>query len=221
MKLAYPELAAVFETGKGYIPTLVVENRGLMRKILCDIAGQLDGNQGFAVVSDKDEPLEISRYVELLQNFTPFSVNQKPLITKILSLIEKKTQEPENFMQAQSMVQRVEAWILDMGQELPCEIECTKLSIGSILKAAGIEIVSDQQYSLEQLVEYMELVRDLEREKLFVLVNIRSYYDDQEVTALLRTLLDHDLHVMLLDSYAGNVLVGENRWTVDEDLCEF
>ena len=95
------------------------------------------------------------------------------------------------------------------------------MSVGSILKAAGIEIVSDQQFPLEQLVEYMELVRDLEREKLFVLVNIRSYYDDQEITVLLRTLLDHALHVMLLDSYAGNVLVGEKRWTVDEDLCEF
>ena len=67
----------------------------------------------------------------------------------------------------------------------------------------------------------MELVRELERDKLFVLVNIRSYYDDHEVTALLRTLLDHDLYVLLLDSYAGNVLVGEKRWTVDEDLCEF
>lgn len=221
MKLAYPELTAVFETGKGYIPTLVIENRCLMRKILCDIAEQLNGNQGLTVVSDGDEPLEISRYVELLQNFTPFSMNQKPLITKIISLIEKKAQEPENFMRTQALVQRMEAWILDMGQELPCEIECTKMSVGSILKAAGIEIVSDQQFPLEQLVEYMELVRDLEREKLFVLVNIRSYYDDQEITVLLRTLLDHALHVMLLDSYAGNVLVGEKRWTVDEDLCEF
>lgn len=221
MKLAYPELSTVFETGKGYIPTLVIENRCFMRKILCDIAGQLDGNQGFTVVSDRDKPLEISRYVELLQNFAPFSMNQKPLITKILSLIEKKAQEPEHFMGAQAVVQRVEAWILDMGQDLPCEIECTKLGVGSILKAAGIEIVSDQQYPLEQLVEYMELVRDLEREKLFVLVNIRSYYDDQEMTVLLRTLLDHDLQVLLLDSYAGTVLVGEKRWTIDEDLCEF
>ena len=200
---------------------MVIENRCFMRKILCDIAEQLDGNQGFTVVSDRDEPLEISRYVELLQNFAPFSMNQKPLITKILSLIEKKAQEPEHFMRAQAVVQRVEAWILDMGQDLPCEIECTKLGVGSILKAAGIEIVSDQQYPLEQLVEYMELVRDLEWEKLFVLVNIRSYYDDQEMTVLLRTLLDHDLQVLLLDSYAGTVLVGEKRWTIDEDLCEF
>lgn len=200
---------------------MVIENRCFMRKILCDIAEQLDGNQGFTVVSDRDEPLEISRYVELLQNFAPFSMNQKPLITKILSLIEKKAQEPEHFMRAQAVVQRVEAWILDMGQDLPCEIECTKLGVGSILKAAGIEIVSDQQYPLEQLVEYMELVRDLEREKLFVLVNIRSYYDDQEMTVLLRTLLDHDLQVLLLDSYTGTVLVGEKRWTIDEDLCEF
>ena len=145
MKLAYPELTAVFETGKGYIPTLVIENRCLMRKFLCDIAGQLNGNQGLTVVSDGDEPLEISRYVELLQNFAPFSVNQRPLITKILSLIEKKAQEPENFMRTQALVQRVEAWILDMGQELPCEIECTKLSISSILKTAGNEIVSEQQ----------------------------------------------------------------------------
>jgi CRISPR type II-A-associated protein Csn2 len=223
MKLAHPDISAVLDTDihPGKIPTLVIENRKFLREFLADISGQLAGDQGNTVLSRHNTPVEISRYLELLHCFTPFSCNEKALLTKITALLEKEAMGEEHYMETQRLLQRVETYVYTLAQDLPCEISCTKLGPGSLLKSAGLEIVWDGRFPLEQLVEYMELVRELDREKLFLLVNLRSYYSDEETALLLDTLIDHDLQAILLDSHAGKLLPQEDRWTIDEDLCEF
>ena len=108
-----------------------------------------------------------------------------------------------------------------MAQDFPVEVVCAKLTPASIIKSAGIEIVSESSYPLEQLIDYMDLVREIDKDKLFLLVNLRSYFDDSETEALFRTILDHEFHVILIDSYAGEILPCEKRRTVDDDLGEF
>lgn len=96
-----------------------------------------------------------------------------------------------------------------------------KLSIGSVIKAAGIGIADDYENDLERLLDYMELVRELERDKLFVLVNLRSYYSDADLNTFLDTVLQHAFQVLLIDGASRKLLQNEQRITVDADLCEF
>lgn len=96
-----------------------------------------------------------------------------------------------------------------------------KLSIGGVIKAAGIGIADDYENDLERLLDYMELVRELERDKLFVLVNLRSYYSDADLNTFLDTLLQHAFQVLLIDGASRKLLQNEQRITVDADLCEF
>ena len=65
------------------------------------------------------------------------------------------------------------------------------------------------------------MTRELERDKFFVLVNLRGFYSDEEVTAFFRSVLDHSLCVLLVDSVSKALLPLEKRVTVDADLCEF
>ena len=67
----------------------------------------------------------------------------------------------------------------------------------------------------------MDLTRELEREKLFVFVNLRSYYSDEEMSRFFSSVLDHEFHVFMVDSIDRPVLPLEARVTVDGDLCEF
>lgn len=96
-----------------------------------------------------------------------------------------------------------------------------KLSIGGVIKAAGIGIADDYENDLERLLDYMELVRELERDKLFVLVNLRSYYSDADLNTFLDTVLQHAFRVLLIDGASRKLLQNEQRITVDADLCEF
>ena len=65
------------------------------------------------------------------------------------------------------------------------------------------------------------LVREFDREKLFFLVNLRSWYPDETVELFLQSALGHGHKIMLIDSCDYPRLPSERRVTVDIDLCEF
>lgn len=67
----------------------------------------------------------------------------------------------------------------------------------------------------------MELVREFDRGKLFVLVGLRSSFLDDSVELFLRSVLNHCYRVLLLDSVTKEKLPHEKRLTIDNDLCEF
>ena len=73
----------------------------------------------------------------------------------------------------------------------------------------------------EKILDYMELVRELEREKLFILVNIRSYFNDETMEKFIETVLLHDHKILMLESQSRKRLTRTQRLTIDSDLCEF
>ena len=52
---------------------------------------------------------------------------------------------------------------------------------------------------LERLTDYMELVREFDRDKLFVLLNLRSYFTDTQISAFLKTISINRYHILLID----------------------
>lgn len=73
----------------------------------------------------------------------------------------------------------------------------------------------------EKLIDYMELVREFDRDKLFVTVNMRGFFVDAEMAAFMETVVSHGYHLLMLESRAYDILPLENRITIDEDLCIF
>ena len=73
---------------------------------------------------------------------------------------------------------------------------------------------------LERLLDYMELVRSYERDKLFVFVNLRSFFADDPIRSFLRTAIDHQLTLLLVDAWDHPRLPEETRLIIDKDLCE-
>lgn len=115
----------------------------------------------------------------------------------------------------------LENYIAELAFDLPCDLLCGKMNMGSILKAAGLEFCDDYDSDLERFLDYMEITRELERNKLFVFVNLRSFYPDADIQTFIDTAVGHEYCVLLVDSSAHTLLPNENRTTVDADLCEF
>lgn len=67
----------------------------------------------------------------------------------------------------------------------------------------------------------MELVREFDRDKLFFTVNLRSYIDDDEAELFMKTVIDHDFKIVMIENKEYNKLKHELRMTIDADLCEF
>ena len=220
MKLAYPEIQKVFDTEEQCINSVVIENQQLFLEFCSDLYMQTQGFEGKTVLSANDKPMEIAKNLELLNQFVPFEINRKNLITKLNSAAEKIAVSPEFYEATMSELSGVERYLFELINELSGNVECAKLSISAIIKAAGLQFEDNYDSLCEKVIDYMELVRAYDKSKLFVLVNFRSYAPDSECELFLDTVHRQQFDVIMLENTEHPLLKNETRYIIDKDLCE-
>ena len=221
MKLVYENMEHILRLGDGYVVELIIENKKLFFEMVTNIAEQAGGAHGKFVLSISDKPVELSRYVDVTTQFTPFEVNRKSLLTKLHTALEQEALRAENYMKTSELLSELEAYIHNLAEDFPFEVECKKVAIGPILRAFGPEIDMSSKSPLEKIFNYMELVREFERDKLFVMINMRTFFSDEDMEIFSQTACLHDFKVLLLESTSFSRLKNIKRYTIDEDLCEF
>ena len=221
MKLAFKDFERVISFTPGVAIELVIENKGCFFKTVSGLSTQIDGEPGDAVLSIGNKPVEPSRYADMILQFAPFSLNRKSLLTKLTNAIEKRAVSAELYVRAQSILAEIESLVQDAADDFPFEIDCSKIAIGPILRSIGIEVSEDNKGTLEKIINYMEIVRELDKDRLFITVNMRTYFSDDELSSFINTACLHDFKVLLLESTSGKLLKNTKRYTIDEDLCEF
>ncbi|MDO4568204.1 MAG: type II-A CRISPR-associated protein Csn2 [Clostridia bacterium] len=224
MKFAHPEISGVFEINKPYVNTLVIENQQLFSELLCDIYMGTRGLDSKSVLSVHDTPVPIEKYAEMISSFVDLNINRKPLLNKIIARMEQISVDAEHYLRTASLLAELESVVEEWAFDIPCDIIASKVHVSAILKAIGIELRDHYNGSSvlgEKLLDYMELVREFDQDKLFILVGLRSYIDDTTTAQFLQTALLHEYRILLIDSREHLRLPMEKRLTVDVDLCEF
>lgn len=221
MKFAHPQLDNVLTAGDEYVSTLVIEQPQFFRTLLKDIDTQLTGGKGCTVLSQDNQILPFDRHAEIIDSFLHFQIGRKPLLTKLVNRLEALATDGENYFRTAQLTAELEKYITELAMDLPCNVYCSKIGFGGILRAVGVDVVDDSESDLERLLDYMELTRELEHERLFILVNLRSYYADTEVEVFFTSVIAHGFLVLPIDSVSRPLLKNERRVTVDDDLCEF
>lgn len=220
MKFAYPDIAEVVDAENGMYNSVIIENKKLFVDIITDLYNQKAGNEGKTVVSENFSPVPISKRVDIIDKFIPFELNTKAIVNGIASALEKCAVNEENISRALSLVAQTESFLTDLAFQFPCSISFDNISISSIIKHSGINVESDLNSISEKVCEYMELITEFDRKKLFVTVNMRSFADDDEMEKFAETVIMHGYDVISIENCAYKKLKNENRLIIDEDLCE-
>ncbi len=221
MRLVYKDVGHVLRFGEGSVNELVVENKKLFFEMVNSIFSQIDGLHGNFLLSIKDTPVEFSRYADETVQFAPFHLNRKSLLTKLYTALERNALQAEYYTKTNELLCKLESYIHTVSDDFPFEVVCKKLTIGQVIKALSPEIEEDDKTTLEKIFAYMELVRELDRDRLFIMVNMRSYFSDSDMENFIQTVCLHDFNVLLLESSSAPLLKNTKRFTVDDDLCEF
>lgn len=221
MKLAYKNIGHLIRFGEGYVNELIIENKKLFFDMVNNATVQADGLHGEWVLSISDTPVEFSRYADITTQFAPFQLNRKSLITKLCASLERNAMQPESYVKTNELLCKLEEYVHTLAEDLPFDIDCKKLAVGQIIRALSPEIDENSKSPLEQIFSYMEAVRELDRDKLFIMVNMRTYFTDPEMEFFAQSACLHDFKVLLLESTSFSRLNNCKRFTVDEDLCEF
>lgn len=221
MILAHPDLDAVLDLDCGAVNALVIEEPNFYRHLLCDLYSQMQGEQGKLILSDRGKALPIGKWVEMVDNCIHFDLNRKTLLNKICAAMERVAVSEEYLVKTSQLLSELESYIDSLAFELPGDIVCEKCTVSGLLKGLGIHLRDDYEEPLERLLDFMELVREFDKDKVFVLVGLRSLFPDEKAERFLQTALDHGYRMLLLDCVARKELSNEKRLTIDNDLCEF
>lgn len=221
MILCHPEIETIIDFSLSEIPAIVIENPDFFRRFLLDLYEQKAGNSGACVLSDNGKTLEISKWVEIIDNCLNFDLNTKALLSKISSAMERAAVSETFFLRTSDLLQRVEKFLNDLAFAVDCDIICNRCSTSAIIKSVGFSLRDDYDNPLMRLIDYMELTREFHRDCLFIFVNLRCYFSDADIALFFDTILGHRYRVLFLDRLDRPKLPNERRITIDVDLCEF
>jgi CRISPR type II-A-associated protein Csn2 len=220
MKIAYGKMANVIEIQQDKVFSLVIENPKALYEFLIEINNAIEGIDTQIVVSENDKPLAISKKVVLLTDFVNFTINQKSLISKILSELEKTSKNETFYARSQEILSLIENCIFDIASGLPCEISCEKLNVSSLLHSAGIVVLDEYDTLEERLIAYMDLARELEEKELFIFVNLRCLIEYERLQLMVDTALSREHRILFIDNIEYPKLKKEERIIIDNDWCE-
>lgn len=221
MKIASPCFSEVIEIPEGTTFELVLENQNLFRSFLEDLRFQFEGGDGSAVLSVDNTPVLISKNVDILDNFAPFDINTKTMLSKISSFMEKTAVDEEHLLQTSALIAEIENYMYELSFSFPFRTECRKLNISSVIKAASVFITDDGKSAAETVVNYMTALTELDKSRIFIAVNMRCFFSDGEISEIVKETETRQLRLLLLENTARTRIDGVERLTGDSDLCEF
>ncbi len=220
MKLVHPQIERKIIFEENTFTGLVVENQKLFYRLMYDFVTQCGGSGGGFVLSENDVPVDMAKNAEIISQFVPFEINRKTLLSKIYSAFEKTAVNEAYYMRTQEVICEIERYVMDLSHEFSADFVCDKIGAANIIKAAGLRLNEDYDSTTEKIIDYMEAVREFEKERIYVFINMRSYFDDDEMNEFVKTAINHKFKFMLLDSSERKILPHEKRITIDGDLCE-
>ena len=93
--------------------------------------------------------LHIAKYLELIISFAPFEISQKHLLNKAAAALGRIAVDETHYMKSMELMSLIEKWLLDLSMDVTGNVDFTKISPDSILKASGMEFSDDYDYNLD------------------------------------------------------------------------
>ena len=205
---------------EGEIFELVIENQRLFRNTIEDFKFQIDGEKGKTVLSINNTPIPIKRHVEVFESITLFDVNTKLVLSKIHSILGDIAIDESHYLQSQELLSSIEKYFDDLGDAYGFSLDYSKMSMDAVIKAVSPRLAEDYSNALEAFIDYMDFINSIERDKLYVFINLRSFFNDTEIKSFIDTVALKGIRVLLIESIERNKIGSIRKLVIDSDLCE-
>lgn len=220
MKLAHPELKMTIDDNEGIINVIVIENENFFCKTVQDIYDQINGYDGKYVISNNNEPIQWSKHSELITQYVPFDINRKSLITKLYNKMKSEALE-NHYVETCEISGKIFEYVTRISSGINADIVFDdSIDIAGIFKLANIKFEESGDSIAEKMISYMLNVRELEGDKWFIAVGLKSYLNKEALREMYKTIFLNKLRLLLIENSDKETLEGEKKYIIDKDLCE-
>lgn len=200
---------------------LVIENKKLFANFVRDFTVQSRGEEGEILLSDDVSDLDFEKHAEVIADYFSLDFNGKKLSSKLITELKQSAlygfagETGELLGLLNSFGSKVISSV-----EFPLEWE-TVDDIGAVLKLFDYRLNVSSENFLEMLVDYMEVCSHFLKKDIFVFVNLKSYFDMEEIKLLYKEAFFRKWNLIVLESVDREQLSEyEDIVIIDKDFCE-
>lgn len=133
--------------------------------------------------------------------------------------MQKLAMDEEHYYQTSELITLLESYLLDLSVELTGNIELSKITWENTIKAVGVEFADIYDSLAEKILDYMELVREYDSERIFITLNLWSYISDNEMNKFVNDVVVRGYKLLMLENTEYPIIEHEKRYIIDADKC--
>jgi len=201
------------------INVLVIENRKMLAEMIQELSSQISGYQGKFYFYQDGAEMSISEKIALMVDPFSMELNERDILNKLYSKIKLDALGEEQYVATCSMLTEIERRIQELMNRQSAMLESSSLDIITILRSMNV-VFAPSESLLERLCDYIDVYSEYRKIALFVFVNIKSYFCEEDLELFYSHLTYHKKNVLLLERSESPILSQEKVTIVDDDLCE-
>ena len=202
----------------GSITHLFIENPITYRDYVSELLLQINGEEGDFILSDTEE-LSIPKKLAILTDPINLQFDEKKINSKInkdlLSITSNsQTLERTSF----SLISLLEQYASEIAEDYGYNIDYETPDVSSILKLLSFHIATEYESLADKILEWMNITHDILKIDNFILLNLQTYFSENEINQLCIEASSSKHNLLLIDQF--NTYKKHNVITIDSDNCE-
>lgn len=219
MKICHFDFSSPFELICG-VGVLVVENPHKFTEYCKDFIDQQNGEDGSFIIDYNGDTLSFKKIGQIIFNYFELSLKDKRIVSGVYDELDKIAND--DYSQEYAILKSEILKFIDLiAIDSSLQIEYNDIfGLQDILKALKVQPFEDEKTLLESLIDYLDAMANTLGKKLFVLVGLRSYLDDDEFELLLKHIAHASYSVLFLERTQYQRINNEPIRIIDNDFCE-
>lgn len=209
----------VFEENK--INVLVIENCDFLMRSIQDLKLQSEEDtEGEFVLSDGDD-VGFKNTVVITDMFS-LDINSKKNLTKLYAYLSEFSRNETYFGKTLSVLSEIQSFVAEISEASDYNLSASETDVRDLFKICDLKFAVDSNTEiLEKLCSYISVLRDFLKTKLFVLVNLRQFVSENNITEFYKYTAYNKINVLLIESSCPEVRLDCEKYKIiDKDLCE-
>lgn len=219
MKLVEREYGIEVDIKENIVSIIVLEDVKLRLPLINELFSQTSGNEGNWLLFENDKSFDLEKKVELILEPLTLTLNNKKVKTKLYQDIKTIAQD-YCFSQGLEVHSKICNYLENMLDKLPYPVKYDEdWDVSEILKAYNVELVEEYDNIFEKLYNYIKLVNTVCGTDIFIMVNIKQYLTDEQITELYKMAAYGKIQLVLIEFSTNNKRDCEELYILDNDDC--
>lgn len=219
MKLVEREYGIEVDIKENIVSIIVLEDVKLRLPLINELFSQTSGNEGNWLLFENDKSFDLGKKVELILEPLTLALNNKKVKTKLYQDIKTIAQD-YCFSQGLEVHSQICNYLENMLDKLPYPVKYDEdWDVSEILKAYNVELVEEYDNIFEKLYNYIKLVNTVCGTDIFIMVNIKQYLTDEQITELYKMAAYGKIQLVLIEFGTNNKRDCEELYILDNDDC--